>query len=251
MPASNRVRALRTQSGFTLLELIVVIGIFAIFALMAYGGLDSVLNTRRQVEIAQERIAALQKSYIRLRNDLQQVSNRTARDGFGDVQPALRATDKGYLEFTRAGWRNPLLLPRPGFERVAYRYEAGKLIRSSWRVLDQAQDSKAVDVTLFDNVEQVRWRYFDKVSNEWRDRWPYDTNTDTAQAAIAPPEAVELTMRTKDVGELRFLFRIGLDAVKIPPNFNDPGNGGNCETFGGNDCASPTPEPTAPPPENP
>jgi len=204
------------HAGFTLLELIIVIAIFAIFALMAYGGLDSVLNTRRQVEVAQDRIAAMQKSYIRLRNDLQLVNSRPARDGFGDVQAALKATDKGYLEFTRAGWRNPLYLQRTGFERVAYRFEAGKLIRSSWRVLDQAQDSKAVDVTLFDDIEQVRWRYFDKTSNEWRDRWPYDISTGTAQAAAEPPKAVELTMRTKNMGELRFLFRIGLDTVKIP-----------------------------------
>jgi general secretion pathway protein J len=209
------VRSTR-HSGFTLLELIIVIAIFAIFSLMAYGGLDSVLNTRRQVELAQDRIAAMQKSYIRLRNDLQQVSSRPARDGFGDVQAALRATDKGYLEFTRAGWRNPLYLNRTGFERVAYRFEAGKLIRSSWRVLDQAQDSKAVDAVLFDDIEQVSWRYFDKTSNEWRDRWPYDLSSGTAQAAAEPPKAVELTMRTGNMGELRFLFRIGLDTVKIP-----------------------------------
>ncbi len=48
--------------GFTLLELIVVIAIFALFSIMAYGGLDSVLKTRHQVERAQERVAELQKA---------------------------------------------------------------------------------------------------------------------------------------------------------------------------------------------
>lgn len=240
------MRAPLRQFGFTLLEVIVVIAIFGIFALMAYGGLDSVLNTRRQVEVAQDKIAAYQKSYIRLRNDLQQVSTRTIRDGFGDTQPALRGSDKGYLEFTRSGWRNPLGMPRPGFERVAYRYEKGKLIRSSWRVLDQAQDSKAVDVTLFEGVEDLKWRYLEKTSNEWRDRWPYEISSGAAQANAEPPKAVELTMRTEQLGTLRFLFRIGLDTVKIPERSGGAGSGGDDTCFGGTqNCEQPGATPPA------
>lgn len=212
------------HAGFTLLELIVVIAIFAVFSLMAYGGLDSVLKTRQQVELAQARLAQLQKAYLRLRNDLQQVRFRPARDGFGDLQPALRATDTAYLEFTRGGCRNPLNLPRPSLERVAYRYEDGELIRMSWRVLDQSQDSKPVELVLLDGLEDVRWQYLDS-QREWQIRWPPDS-PDQQPAETPPPLAVELTLRTKDIGELRYLFRLGSDAVKIPqagaPSGTDP-----------------------------
>lgn len=203
--------------GFTLLELIVVIAIFAVFSLMAYGGLDSVLKTRRQVELAQDRIAQLQKAYLRLRNDLQQVRDRPARDGFGDVQPALRADGAGYLEFTRAGWTNPLYLPRAGLERVAYRFEEGKLIRASWRVLDRAQDSVPVEAVLLDELEDVRWRYLDAV-REWRDSWPIPA-PDQVDADVPPPLAVEVTLEPRDLGEVTLLFRLG--SVRPPLGSED------------------------------
>ncbi|WP_043111867.1 type II secretion system minor pseudopilin GspJ [Solimonas flava] len=205
-------RSVRRARGFTLLEIIIVVAIFAIFAMLAYGGLDAVLKTRASVEAAQQRLAELQKAYMRLRNDFQQLSNRPIRDNYGDLQAALLGADNAAVEFTRGGWRNPLLQPRSTLERVAYRLEDGALVRSSWRLLDRAQDSKPVDVVLLHDVTDLRWRFLDE-QREWRTRWPtLETATTTAQAAgVAPPLGVEVTLNTKDLGELRFLFKLGLD----------------------------------------
>lgn len=195
------------QRGFTLLELIVVIGIFGVMSLMAYGGLDSVLRTRTKVEAALTRTADFQKAYRRLRDDLQQVRLRPVRDGFGDVQPPLEGPAReGPLAFTRGGWRNPLQLPRPGLERVRYRLDERRLLRESWRVLDQAQDSPVVALVLLDKVEELRWRFLDP-TREWRERWPPEG------AAAQTPLLVELTLRTPDWGEIRWLFRPGVDVA--------------------------------------
>ena len=145
-------------TGFTLLELVVVMAIFAVLSVMAYGGLANILTARTQVAQSLERTAALQKGYLRLRNDFQQLRARPARDNYGTPQPALQA-DRGVVEFTRGGWRNPLALPRSALERVAYRLEDGRLLRSSWRVLDRATNSEPVEVAVLDQVEDVRnWR---------------------------------------------------------------------------------------------
>jgi general secretion pathway protein J len=239
-PSSARARGSRRQGGFTLLELLVVIAIFAVFSLMAYGGLDSVLKTRAQVEEAQSRIAQLQKAYLRLRNDLQQIRARPARDGFGDPQPAVRSGERGYLEFTRAGWRNPLRLPRPGLERVAYRFEEGELIRMSWRVLDLAQDSKPVETVLLDGIDSLRWRYLDE-AREWREAWPAEI-LDRPEAAV-PPRAIELTMEIRDLGKVFYLFRIGSDFPVIAERFGS-GDGGRTSGVGGISGAEPTPLPS-------
>ncbi len=212
------------QRGFTLLELIVVIAIFAIFAVMAYGGLNSVLSTRVQVERAQDRLAALQKTYMKLRDDLQQVAARPTRDGYGDLQPAVRGLDSPVLlDFTRGGWRNPALVARSTLERVSYRVEDGSLIRASFRVLDQAQDSKAQNAVLLEQVGAMKLRYLD-ADRQWRTRWPPDS-ADIAAAEQPPPLAVEVTLETRDLGDIVYLFRIGLEATKLSPGYGAPPSG--------------------------
>jgi len=190
--------------GFTLLELIVVLAVFSIFAVMAYGGLAGVLAGRERVLESLERTAALQKAYLRLRNDLQQLRARPARDGYGQPQPALQVTPDGTVEFTRSGWRNPAGLARSALERVAYRLDGdGRLVRSSWRVLDRAPDSAASEAIVLEKVEDLQWRFLDGA--EWRDRWPALGATGEAPLDIAP-RAVELLLTLEDLGEVRLLF---------------------------------------------
>jgi general secretion pathway protein J len=227
---------MKSARGFTLLEIIVVIAIFGVMAVMAYGGLASVLHSRQRVAAALDRTAELQRAYMRLREDFQQVSNRPVRDNYGDAKPAFYGNRDNQLLFTHGGWRNPLLLPRASLERVIYRLDekTGTLIRGSYRVLDLAQDSKPVEVPLLSEVDDLHWRYLDPATQEWRTTWPPDTLSDdpATLAAIAPPLAVELTLETKDLGELKFLFKLGLDP--LPNGFvrGEIPSGGSAATTG-------------------
>lgn len=210
---------MNSQRGFTLLELVVVIAIFGVMSVMAYGGLRSVLTSRAHVEESLMRITALQKAWLRLRNDFQQVQPRPARDGFGAAQPALVATDQGPVEFTRGGWRNPLGHERSGMQRVAYRLDGKKLLRETWLTLDRAQDAQPEKTELLDDVTELRWRFLDG-QRQWQTRWPLDPPQSPGLAAKAPlPLAVEITLVTKDSGELTFLFRTGIEtrAAAAPP----------------------------------
>ncbi|MGH8541366.1 MAG: type II secretion system minor pseudopilin GspJ [Stenotrophobium sp.] len=220
---------MKRARGFTLLELIVVIAIFGVMSVMAYGGLASVLQTRVRVQQSMQRTAELQKAYIFLRNDFQQVRNRPARDNFGDLQPAFLGNRLNQVTFTRGGWNNPLSQPRSSLERVAYHYDEKNdvLVRSSYRVLDLAQDSKPVDAQLLTQVEEIHWRYLDPSTRTWMTTWPVDTQTNVLAATVAPPLAVELKLTTKDLGELRFLFRLGLEPLPngLGAGYVAPGSG--------------------------
>ena len=209
---------MQRQRGFTLLELIVVVAIFGVFAAMAYGGLNSVLKSRVHIEQSLERTAEFQKAYMKLRNDFQVVRNRPTRDAYGDAQPAFIVDRDGHVIFTRSGWRNPLGQARSSLERVIYRYDGDKktLIRSSYRVLDQAQDSKPVDQVLLEKIDDVQWRFLSN-TRDWATEWPPRATINTSIKPF-PPLAVELTLRSKDYDEVVYLFRLGLDA--LPPGFS-------------------------------
>jgi general secretion pathway protein J len=196
----------RRASGFTLLELLVVLLVFAVLSVMAYGGLKTVLDARVGVEASLDRTAALQRGYRKLRDDLRLLRYRPIRDGFGDLQPALLSERGLGVVFTRGGWRNPLTAPRASLERVRYRLNEGRLYRDSWRVLDQAQDSPVVELALIEGVEDLRWRFLDN-AREWRDDWPADRGD--------LPLLIEMRLETEDWGELTWLFRPAVSAAAV------------------------------------
>lgn len=216
--------------GFTLVELMVALAVFAVMSAMAYGGLSSVIEARTQIDEALARMQDLQMAVHRLQSDLGQVAARRVRDEFGDLRPAIAAEPSVGFVFTRHGWRNPLDEPRSHLQRVRYRLdEEGDLVRSHWRVLDRAQDSAPVETVLLEDVERVEWRFLDS-EREWQDQWPplafggsasgiiqdegaggsdEDGEGGTAsQGDIRLPLAVELRLTTEEYGEIRQLFAI-------------------------------------------
>jgi general secretion pathway protein J len=215
-------RHVSVAAGFTLLELIVVVGVFSVMAAMAYGGLSTVLNSRAHIEQVMNRNEQFQKAYLVLRQDLQNASSRIIRDGNGNAQPAFSYDGLLHqVELTRTGYANPLGLPRTTFQRLSYRIVDHKLIRSTWRVLDRAPRSEPTDSVLLDNVDQMQWRFLD-AQMHWQTTWPISLTgakvavtaltASNPLASLPPPVAVDLRLRTKDWGLLRFVFQTGIDA---------------------------------------
>lgn len=199
------------QRGFTLLELLLALVIFALMSAMAYSGLAAVLRARESVNVALDRSQALQSAIFRIQADLEQTVPRGIRDQFGDTQPPLLGSADNGISFTHNGWRNPLQEKRSHLQRVAYRLDdKDHLMRLHWRVLDRAQDSAPVETELLGDVKTVEWRYLND-DDKWIDRWPpaslSPTGPQTAKSTRLP-RAVELRMETKHLGETRHLFYI-------------------------------------------
>jgi general secretion pathway protein J len=201
---TSQLQTLRYRSGFTLLELLVALAIFALLSVMAYAGLSTVLTANQVLETHMERLSEIQRSVTFLSRDIRQTVNRGIRDTYGDnKQPLIGASEFDTLgtpkiELTRTGYANPLGTKRSFLQRVAYRVEDETLYRNSWRVLDQAQDSEADALTICHAVEALQLRYLDR-ENNWHDQWP---PIDPEYQGPVLPIAVEVSLTLTDWGKV-------------------------------------------------
>ncbi|MEN9912052.1 MAG: hypothetical protein RI956_496 [Pseudomonadota bacterium] len=74
------------QQGFTLIELLLALGIMAIFALLAYRGLDSVLRLHQNAYERQQHTQAIDRTLTQLDIDLRQANDATLT-AIKDIQP--------------------------------------------------------------------------------------------------------------------------------------------------------------------
>ena len=191
--------------GFTLLELVVAIGIFALVAAVAYGGLAAVLRLAGGTERQGNRLGAVQLAIARLERDLEQVVGRGIRDQYGDQQPALAASSGGTaMELTRAGRPNPLDAPRSVLQRVAWGTSGENLQRIAWPMLDNPTGAIAPEPEpILDAVTSFELRFLDNL-DQWQMEWP---------AADRPtsndlPRAVEINLTLADWGLIRRIVMV-------------------------------------------
>lgn len=191
------------QSGFTLLEMLVALTVFALVSAMVYGGQVAVLKQKAGTERQAEFLKQLQGAMMMLERDIGQHVLRPVRDDFGDSQPPMVAADFGdyyLLTLSRAGWQNPLGQPRSTLQRVAYGLDEGRLLRYSWTTLDRAQGSEPYEVVLLESVRSLKLRFLDE-KREWSEQWPpYDAEN---KALLVMPLALELTLETEEWGSFR------------------------------------------------
>lgn len=157
--------------GFTLVELLVAVALFAVVAAMAYPGLTRILASRAQLDDRQARLAALTLGLAVLEQDIVHAAPRPVRDELGDSIAAMRGGIDGVLfECTRR------VAPLAGFDdgsglvRVDYALVGHRLVRREWNVLDRTQASTTHDRTLLDGVDAVAVTFFD--GQRWHEFWP-------------------------------------------------------------------------------
>ena len=198
------------KNGFTLIELLIAIAIFSVLGVMAMGGYNELIQQREHAAETMLRVRSIQRTITTISRDLMQLEPRPVRDSTSaTVHPALSANSTAcLLEFTRAGWTNPVGLPRSTQQRVCYRIEDEKLYRDYWPALDRNLTNVPQQVELIDKVTEVHLRFMDS-NRQWQNTWPSNTTVGSALSrARALPLAVELTLKLSDWGEVKRLIEI-------------------------------------------
>lgn len=130
------------EAGFTLLELIISLGLFALISVAGLGLLDSVIGVQGKTDARLSRLAEVQRTMFVIQSDLDQITR-------GDLSGG-----GAHVAFTRiAGGVGGPATP------ISYGEAEGVLVRSA----PQPQ-------LLLHGATGTRWRFRDGAA--WVDRWP-------------------------------------------------------------------------------
>lgn len=199
--------------GFTLMEVLIAMAIFAVIGVMAMTGYSQLARQSENLELSMQRIRAVQLTMTRFSQDFGELEPRPVRDALGsNFEPAIFADNRGQsiVQFTRAGWSNPAAIARSTLQRAAYRLENNKLYRDHWTVLDRTLATQPIKVELLDKVIGLKLRYMDR-NREWSEQWPAAAmSINSAQGAndSERPIAIEVTLELEDWGKLVRLIEV-------------------------------------------
>lgn len=184
--------------GFTLIEVLIALGIFSVMSIMAYGGLKTVLNARNGTERAAERLSEMQMAFLLIQQDMQHMAPRSIRVGYSEEAALSANMESEYqISFTRGGNSTPRRRLRSGLYRVAYQLEEGVLNRLVWTTLDRTDDSVPRKMVLLRGVSDVAYTI------DGGGGWPaLGANVDMN----ALPKMVEMTVVLDDWGTITRTF---------------------------------------------
>lgn len=220
---SKQTKALR---GFTLLEMLIAIAIFAMLGLAANTVLSTVMKNDTSTREFAAKLKAMQQGFGVIERDLNQMVARTPRLLEGGRGTTVFQTGSNMLDseseslvFFRLGWLNPDgLLPRGSLQSVAYVVMEGQLQRWYYPYPEPEIGAEPIKTVIMDKVISVEYAFFTD------DKW--ERKTDDTKL----PKAIAIEIEFEDIGKVQRKFLVPTGA--LAGSNDDSNNGGN--NSGGN-----------------
>lgn len=146
------------EAGFTLVEVLISLFIFALISVGTMTALTQSLQGKERLAASMEELNQLNAARAIMRSDISALTLRPSRDELGGVNPYVLTTDgEALLSFTRRGKENPSgFEPRGDLERVEYHFEEGALMRRSFVHENPAQEAAYFDRVLLDDLQDAK-----------------------------------------------------------------------------------------------
>ena len=164
-PSRESKKPQPNESGFTLIEVMISLGLFGLIAIAGLALVSGIINVQGRTDTRLERLAELQRTMFVITSDLDQIARGPIAGGAGEVS------------FTRAA-------PGSGGAPVPIRY--GLAGNAFLRFLGPRPQ------LLLPGVNEARWRFWD---GQWVDKWPRDE-----KQAGRWPRAIEVRMQIASPG---------------------------------------------------
>jgi general secretion pathway protein J len=193
-----------SHNGFTLLEILVALSVFAVITLLAYRGLDSISTTKQRLDVEMRKWRTLELVFERINMDVTQIAPRT----WIDTDSKERSSVQGSSSNT--GSECQLDLMRFGSDRIPihlrYWVKNGlfwlDIVPDStnpakYQMMDPANPQHYL---LLDHVEKCELAFMD-TSNVWQSYWPLKSLSDMTR-----PRGIRLRLTQLGQGMLERVY---------------------------------------------
>lgn len=158
------MNAVQKDGGFTLVEVLISLFIFALISAGTMGAMLQTFAAKDRLNAASAELADIEMFRSILRADMNALTLRPMRDGVGGTETYLVTTQNpeesaALLTFSRLGRSNPMGAPRGQVERVRYLLRDGQFIRESLRHENPAQRGEWRGRVLLEDVEDIEVTY--------------------------------------------------------------------------------------------
>jgi len=180
----------RHQRGFTLLELMVAMAIFAMLAVAGWQVFDGVNRARERAQFHADNLAVLQYAYLQLQQDMGQIipyqasttqsvsaANNSPSDSsntnnkpqsseqingqINKIAPEpFMSLDGEHVSFVRFADPDPRYQNSNSLQRIEYIFADERLIRRQYTSMEGGRDSVSLDSVLLEGVTAGSWQAY-------------------------------------------------------------------------------------------
>ena len=177
MPQSQRF-----QHGFTLLELLIAMAIFAMLAVVGWQVFDGLNRAKERAQYHADQLSELQYAYLQIQQDMRQVvpyqasgamaqtaeaeplsasdtTGSQANKAFDSPKPIF-TLDNNTVSFVRYADPDPRYQTSPTLIRVSYVFDNNQLLRQQFSDLNQGAQAVSLDSILIKEISAGQWQAY-------------------------------------------------------------------------------------------
>jgi len=205
------VNKLVKAKGFTLLEVLVAVSIFALISLASFSLFNTVITSEEKSSKRIDSMSDIQRAFILIERDFLQIARRSLRLNGDSPLSNFIHTDGSNFEstsqsigFVRNGWTNPgLLLPRSDMQSVAYQVNEETLERIHFNFVDASLSEEPKVRKLLKGVNDISFEFY--YGNKWNKTYE----------GSGLPRAISIELDTQEFGVLKRKFLLsGTDTAE-------------------------------------